>query len=135
MTLAHHSETAMKTSKRIATLLIVSVLGIITNLQAGAWLNLGDSSQFQDDPYKKQKFTGIIIDPNPSDQLLYTRHADFVNENCPQNALLVTDKKTESGMVLIKNTFSDSNRKRITNCSPIVNIGNSDNLHQENPKK
>lgn len=125
MTLAQHFETVMNTSKRIATILIVFVLGIIACPRAKAIVNYGDSIQLQEDPHKKQKFSGFIIDPYPADRLLYTQQTGIANEIHAQFVPSSIDNKHDTGFTVVENS------QLINCCNPESNSPSTVMINKE----
>lgn len=105
MTLAHHLETTMKTSNKIAPLLIVLFLGIFSYPQLQAAINHGDTINLQEDPSKKQKrFTGFIIDASPADLLLYQQQTKIAEEIHAQFVPSSIDNKHDTGFTVVENS-------------------------------
>ena len=126
MTLAHHFETAMKTSNRIATLLIVLILGIFICPQVQAAINHGDSIKLQEDPSKKQKrFSGFIIDASPTDLLLYQQQNEVADKIHAQFVPSSHDNKSVTGIttkndIHSKNCSKDKiNNPAVAACNPV----------------
>jgi hypothetical protein len=118
MTLAHHFKTAMKTSNRIATLLIVLALGIFIFPRVQAVTYCGDLNHLQEDPKKKQNFTGFIIDAYPAEYLLFSDKKTYeIHDRFTSTAY---ENNTDTGQSLIVNSFTVSHSKsKLGNSMPV----------------
>lgn len=123
----------MKTSNRIATLLIVLALGIITTPRVQAVIYYSDSIQPQEEPHKKQNFTGFIIDAYPADQLLLSENkVDMFHVHLTSTA---TENKTEQGQALIGNSYLNNCCKSQPVNSLLVNKNKASGNNLSKPKK
>lgn len=135
MTLAHRFEIMMKIQYKIALLLIVFVLGIISYPQALATMNITDTVQLQDTPPKKQKFSGFVIDASPADRLLYQQQTEIINEIHAQFVSSSEDNRPDTGNTALDNIHSKNCSKAKINCPSIVACKPECNRKQTKPKK